>query len=123
MERICSVESNIVECQGLTPLISFSTGEAMEDVWRRLNESAFIIADLTGRNPNVFYELGIAHTLGKPVILLSQCIDDVPFDVRHNRVILYSTRFSEIDSFKQQLQKSIAMLREEQKSSLGLVEP
>jgi hypothetical protein len=41
----------------------------MWDVWNSIYSSSIIIADCTGRNPNVFYELGIAHTLGKPVIL------------------------------------------------------
>ncbi len=48
-----------------------------------------VIADLSGQNPNVFYEVGIAHTLGKPVLLLSQSIEDVPFDLRHRRVLPY----------------------------------
>jgi len=48
-----------------------------------------IIADLTGRNPNVFYEVGIAHTLGKEVIMITQNEEDVPFDLRHLKYILY----------------------------------
>ena len=45
-----------------------------------------LVAELTSRNPNVFYELGIAHALKKPVVLVSATEDDVPFDVRHIRV-------------------------------------
>ncbi len=48
-----------------------------------------ILADLTRKNANVFYEVGICHALGKPVLLLAQSIDDVPFDLRHRRVLLY----------------------------------
>lgn len=44
---------------------------------------------MTSRNPNVFYELGIAHALKKPVVLVSSNEEDVPFDVRHIRVIYY----------------------------------
>lgn len=40
-------------------------------------------------NPNVFYELGLAHALNKPVVLVSSNEDDVPFDLRHIRVIIY----------------------------------
>ena len=47
---------------------------------------------MTGRNPNVLYELGIAHALRKPVVLVSSNEDDVPFDVRHVRVIYYDMR-------------------------------
>jgi hypothetical protein len=45
--------------------------------------------DLTGKNGNVFYEAGIAHSLGKDVILITQSADDVPFDLRHLRYIQY----------------------------------
>jgi len=61
----------------------------IEDVWKSINEARIIISELTGRNPNVFYETGIAHTVGKEVILLTQSIDDVPFDLKHLRCIVY----------------------------------
>jgi hypothetical protein len=49
------------------------------------------IADVTERNPNVNYELGLAHALGLPTIIISQNMEDVPFDYRHRRCILYKT--------------------------------
>lgn len=64
--------------------------EIMEDVWQGICQAKIVIADLTSRNPNVYYELGIAHTLGKPFILLAQDIEDIPFDLRHFRCILYT---------------------------------
>lgn len=64
----------------------------VHDIWRLINESAVLLADLTDRNPNVFYELGLAHALGKPVVLTAQDIADVPFDLRALRVIEYETR-------------------------------
>ncbi len=51
---------------------------------------ASLVADLTGRNPNVMYEVGIAHTVGKPVIMVTQDIDDVPFDLRALRCVVYA---------------------------------
>jgi hypothetical protein len=48
-----------------------------------------IIADCTGSNPNAFYKIGLAHTLGKPVILTSQSVRDVPFDLRYLHFISY----------------------------------
>ena len=48
-----------------------------------------LVAELTTRNPNVFYELGIAHALNKPVVLISSNEPDVPFDLQHIRVIYY----------------------------------
>lgn len=67
----------------------FSASEIMKDVWAGIANSLLVIADCTGRNPNVFYELGMAHTLGKQAILLAQNDDDVPSDIRHYRYIKY----------------------------------
>ncbi len=61
------------------------------DIWNSINESRFVIADLTGRNPNVFYEVGMAHARNKPVILIAQNPEtDIPFDVRGIRYIHYN---------------------------------
>jgi len=68
----------------------FKSSEIIEDVWEYINKSQFIIADVTGKNPNVFYELGIAHTVGKEVIIITQNKDDVPFDLKHRRYFVYS---------------------------------
>lgn len=48
-----------------------------------------MVAELTSKNPNAFYELGLAHALEKPVILVSSNQEDVPFDLRHIRAIFY----------------------------------
>lgn len=62
------------------------TGQIIiEDIWTKINQAAFIIADVTNRNPNVMYELGIAHTIGKPVILITQNVKNIPFDFKHLR--------------------------------------
>jgi hypothetical protein len=67
----------------------FATGKIMDQVWAGINAARVLVAELTSRNPNVFYELGIAHSLRKPVVLISSNEEDVPFDVRHIRVIYY----------------------------------
>ena len=67
----------------------FGPGQMMEQIWELMNRAGLLIADVTGKNPNVFYELGVAHTLGKPVILITRAEEDVPFDLRHFRYILY----------------------------------
>lgn len=67
----------------------FGSNVIMDDITRSIEKARIIVADLTGRNPNVFYEVGIAHTLNKTVLLLAQNIEDVPFDLRHRRVLLY----------------------------------
>lgn len=68
----------------------FSPGSIMEQIRSAIQQSRVCVVDLTGRNPNVLYELGIAQTLGKPTILLSQDISDVPFDIKHLRIIQYN---------------------------------
>ena len=68
----------------------FRSKPIMEDILRYIYKSQIIIADTTGRNPNVFYELGISHTTKEFVIIISQSLDDVPFDLRHLRCFLYS---------------------------------
>lgn len=61
----------------------------VDDIWQGIREAKLLIAELTDRNPNVFYELGLAHAISKPVILISKSIEDVPFDLRSIRVLLY----------------------------------
>jgi hypothetical protein len=67
----------------------FATGKIIDQVWAGINAAKVLVAELTNRNPNVFYELGLAHALRKPVVLISSNEEDVPFDVRHIRVIYY----------------------------------
>jgi hypothetical protein len=78
---------------GLRPMRAdddiFATGKIIDQVWTGINSAKVLVAELTSRNPNVFYELGIAHALHKPVVLVSATEEDVPFDVRHIRVIYY----------------------------------
>ncbi len=61
----------------------------IKDILRLINHSAVVVCDLTGRNENVFYELGIAHAWGKPVVPITQNADDVPFDLKHHRFLPY----------------------------------
>jgi hypothetical protein len=61
-------------------------------------EADLVVADLTDGNPNVYYELGLAHALRKRVILLTQEAAALPFDLRAYRVVEYDTHFARIDS-------------------------
>ena len=61
----------------------------MQDIVSLIDHSRIVICDCTGRNPNVFYEIGIAHTLGREVILITQSDSDIPFDLRHLRYVKY----------------------------------
>jgi hypothetical protein len=61
----------------------------VQDVVSLIDRSRIVICDCTGRNANVFYETGIAHALGREVILITQSHADIPFDLRHLRYVHY----------------------------------
>lgn len=61
----------------------------IQDVFALIFRASIVVCDYTRKNPNVFYEAGIAHTLGKTVVPLSQSAADVPFDVAHHRFLPY----------------------------------
>lgn len=81
----------------------FSVNPVVQDIWAAMCTSSVVIADCTQRNPNVFYELGMAHTLGKQTILITQSNDDVPFDLRHVRYIRYELTPRGMNSFEKSL--------------------
>ena len=61
----------------------------VQDIFNLIFKAQVVVVDFTGKNPNVMYETGIAHTLGKHVVPISQALADVPFDMRHHRVLQY----------------------------------
>lgn len=61
----------------------------IQDVFSLIFRSHIVVCDFSGRNPNVMYEAGIAHTLGKHVVPVTQSADDIPFDLRHHRYLGY----------------------------------
>jgi hypothetical protein len=61
----------------------------IQDIVSLIDRSRVVICDCTRRNPNVFYEIGIAHTLGREVILITQNAADIPFDLRRLRYVQY----------------------------------
>lgn len=65
------------------------TGEIISHIVEHLVSAEIVIADLSGRNPNVFYELGVRHTVANGTILIADSIEDVPFDLRGLRAIQY----------------------------------
>lgn len=83
----------------------FGSSEIIDDIWELICNSNIIIADCTGRNPNVFYELGMAHTLGKKVIVITQNADDIPFDIRHIRYIKYKYTPRGMNQFENVIEK------------------
>jgi hypothetical protein len=65
-------------------------GTITDQIWQGIRRSDVVVADVTDSNPNVFYELGLAHALGKEVIVITQAGGPVPFDIRASRFITYS---------------------------------
>ncbi|HEY9213338.1 MAG TPA: hypothetical protein VIQ29_10870 [Ancylobacter sp.] len=61
----------------------------IQDVFSLIFRSFIAVCDFTGKNPNVFYEAGIAHTFGKYVVPITQSDSDIPFDLRHHRQLSY----------------------------------
>lgn len=76
----------------------------LERIYKEIQESDFIIADLSDKNPNVFYELGFAHALDKLCLLVTNNVDNIPFDLKHKRHIVYGTS---INYLKKQLSSNI----------------
>ncbi|HYP53765.1 MAG TPA: hypothetical protein VEQ42_09515, partial [Pyrinomonadaceae bacterium] len=78
---------------GLEPVRAdslFRSSSILEDIWRLTRDAKVLLADMSTRNPNVFYELGLAHAIARPVVLVASSIEDVPFDLRGLRVLIYN---------------------------------
>lgn len=82
----------------------------IQDIFELIFTSKIVVADFTGRNPNVFYEVGIAHTLGKTVIPISQSIEDIPSDLRHHRALKYLPNPQGYTEFSEELGKRLKVL-------------
>lgn len=83
-----AVEAAELECVRADEI--YSRPQIMADIWKSIRSTRIVIAELTGRNTNVFYEVGLAHTLGKPAIIITRNEEDVPFDLKALRYLYYS---------------------------------
>jgi nucleoside 2-deoxyribosyltransferase len=81
-------------------------GGILDKIYNSIVNSKIIIAEVSSLNPNVYYELGYAHALNKPVILITKDISSAPFDLRNYNHIVY---------------KNIVDLREKLKRRLGVL--
>jgi nucleoside 2-deoxyribosyltransferase len=84
----------VVAEHNLTPTrsdLDATPGQVTAQIIQSLTSAAVIIADLTGRNPNVYYELGVAHSFGKPVVILVDSVESLSFDTAQERVIEIGT--------------------------------
>ena len=91
----------------------YKTTKIMDDVFAAIAQSRLVICDLTGRNANVLYESGLAHALNCDVILVTQAIEDVPFDLRQFRVIKYLSNQEGLSKLTTDLERTIQETLEE----------
>lgn len=78
-------------------------GSFIKDILEYLLNSFIVIADLTDKNPNVFYELGVRHSLSSKTILIARSLDDIPADLRDYRTIIYDTTAKGATTFTKRL--------------------
>jgi hypothetical protein len=79
-------------------------------IYGQIELSNLIIADMSGKNPNVFYEVGYAHARGKTCILITENAADIPFDLKHHRHIIYG---NSIDTLKTKLLADLLSIKPE----------
>ena len=87
-----------IVCAGLEPHRAddlYTPSDIINDIWSYTTKAEVLLADLTGKNPNVFYELGLAHAISKSVIMVTENIDEIPFDLRSLRIIKYDRKLPE----------------------------
>ena len=103
-----------VEGEGVRCLKSddiFTTSSVIEDIWANINKAALIIAEISSNNPNVMYELGICHTVGKNVMMITQYPDKIPFNFRHMRCYPYKNDIPGSDELKRNIKSVIQHIK------------
>lgn len=81
----------------------FVEGDMLKHILEKMLKAKIIVANINGRNPNVFYEMGIAHALDKPVIVISKYGNEIPFDLRSKQMVLYKNRMELSDLLRKAL--------------------
>jgi nucleoside 2-deoxyribosyltransferase len=104
----------------------YSNQVITEDIIREIYNSIVVVADLTELNPNVLYEVGFAHAIGKEVIIIARQGTNVPFDVRARRYIMYGITARKTQALKDTLTMTLNNVvpyaeEEERKSRIGQV--
>lgn len=95
----------------------FTPNPILDDIVLAIEKAAVIIADISGKNPNVFYELGMSHILKrKQTIMITQDeFNDIPFDISHFRIIQYKNTIPEKAMYEQQLRKTLENILQDYK--------
>lgn len=88
----------------------------LERIYGQIEKADMVIAEMTGRNPNVFYEVGYAHGLRKPVVLVTRSADDIPFDLRHYPHVVYG---GSIATLRNELEKRLPVILADLKKAVA----
>ncbi|HLL89864.1 MAG TPA: hypothetical protein VK324_11220 [Tepidisphaeraceae bacterium] len=95
-------------------------GLIIADIVRQIQEAEIIIADITPENQNVFYEVGYAHALGKPTILLAEKGKKLPFDVSGFRTLFYENSIAGKAAVEQGLRRHVEAISRERPSAIAV---
>lgn len=97
----------------------FGPGVIIQDIERQILEAQVVIADVTPKNANVYYEVGYAHALKKPTILIAESLTELPFDVSPFRVLFYENTIAGKAKVEAGLKKHLQAIQEKWSASLG----
>ncbi|HTQ12540.1 MAG TPA: hypothetical protein VMH86_01590 [Rhizomicrobium sp.] len=110
-------DTNNMRCKRVDHI--WNASEIVQDIFSLIRRASIVVCDLTGHNPNVFYEAGIAHTLGKDVILITQEVAKLSFDIRHHRVIDYTANPGGLGSLTHRLGQRLRALAVQTRAEAG----
>ena len=87
----------------------FTTNPILDDILLAIKEATIIIADISGKNPNVFYELGISHLLkqNQTIMITNDEFEKIPFDISHFRIIKYENSITGKSTYEKQLRLTL----------------
>ena len=83
----------------------------IQDIFNLIYRSKAVIVDFSNKNANVMYETGIAHTLGKLVIPITQSIQDIPSDMTHHRALKYLNNGEGCNKLAEDLAKKLRSIK------------
>lgn len=96
---------------------SYNTGSITKEVILDIYESDLVIANLTGLNPNVMYELAIRHAVRKPVIQIMEKGESLPFDITTERTLFYVNDFSGVLELKEKISNMVKNIEDKENSN------
>ncbi|MDE1244237.1 hypothetical protein [Vibrio aestuarianus] len=82
----------------------------IQDIFSLIYRAKIVVVDFSNKNPNVMYETGIAHTLGKTVVPIAQNVSDIPSDMIHHRALIYLNNGEGLQTLREQLASKLKLL-------------